>query len=162
MDVIESNFRRAMRLGTAGDENNFTAQTARAIRGGNCNSVGVLKSCLTADELDLMQREVFENALPFHFDDFAFMAHEVVHGEIFFQRVVNAVKASLLQPGKIKGGFAQRFAGDGAGVDATAAGMLGAFNDGDTLAEIGGLSACFFAGRSATDYQQVKLFLSRH
>ena len=46
-------------------------------RARNCNSVGVLKSCLTAYELDLMQREIF-NALAFHFDDFAFMMHEVV------------------------------------------------------------------------------------
>ena len=97
MNIIESDFRRTMRLGAAGNENNFTAQTTCAIRAGNYNRVGVFKSCLTAYEFDLVQREIFENALPFHFDDFAFMVHEVVHGEIFFQRIVNAVKAALLQ-----------------------------------------------------------------
>jgi hypothetical protein len=100
MNIVESDLRRAMRLGAAGDENNFTAQTTRAVRAGHYNRVGVLKSSLTAYKFDLMQREIFENALPFHFNDFAFMVHEVVHGEIFFQRIVNAVKAALLQSEK--------------------------------------------------------------
>ena len=132
------------------------------MRAGHYNRVGVFKSCLTAYEFDLMQREIFENALPFHFDDFAFMVHEVVHGEIFFQRIVNAVKAALLQSRKIEGGFAQRFARDGSGIDATAAGVLGAFDDGDAFAKIGGLGTGFFAGRATTDNQQVKLFVSGH
>ena len=36
-------------------------------------------------------------------------------------------------------------------------GVLGAFNDGHALAEIGCLSAGFFAGGATSDYQQVKL-----
>ena len=104
----------------------------------------------------MVQREILEDAPALHLDDFAFVVHEIVDGEIFFQRVVDAVEAALLQAGEIEGRFAQRFAGDRAGVDATAADVLGALDDRHALAEVGGLSAGFFASGAAADHDQVE------
>ncbi len=151
-----------MRLGAGGDENDVAAQPAGAVGAGDHDGVRILEGGLAANQFDLMERKIFEDALALHFDDFALVMHEVVYGEIFFERIVNAVEPALFQSGEIKGGFAQRFAGHGAGVDATAAGVLGAFDHGYAFAEVGGLSAGFFSGRAAADHQQVKIVMGPH
>ena len=67
-----------------------------------------------------------------------------------------------MQAGEIEGGFAQGLAGHRAGIDATAAGVLRAFDDGDALAEVRGLGAGLFASGTAADYQQIKVVVGRH
>src|SRR5579859_3962808 len=84
------------------------------------------------------------------------MMHEVVYGKIFFERIIDAIKAALAEAGKIERGFAQRFAGNGAGVDATAAGIWRPLDDGDTLAKIRGLRAGLFSGGSAAKHNEVE------
>jgi len=49
--------------------------------------------------------------------------HEIVDSEIFLERIVDTVEAALAESGKVESGFAQRFAGNGAGVDAAAPGL---------------------------------------
>src|SRR5229473_2078346 len=112
----------------------------------------IQKSGLPAHELDVVEREVFQDAPTFHFDDFTLVVHEIVDSEIFLERIVDTVKAALLQARKIERGFAKRLAGNGAGIDATAAHVLGAFDDGNAFAKIGGLGAALFPGRTATDH----------
>ncbi len=80
MDIVERDFRRAMGLRAGGDQNDFAAKTARSICAGHRNGVRVLERCLAANKLDVMQFEIFEDAAALHFDDFAFMAHEIVNG----------------------------------------------------------------------------------
>jgi hypothetical protein len=162
VDVVEGDFGRAMRLGTGGDENDVAAKAVLSIATGDVDGVRVLEGGLAVEKCDLMEREIFEDVLAFHFHHFALVVHEVVYGEIFLERVVDAVEAALLKAGEVQGGFAQRFAGDRAGVDATAAGVLSAFDHGDALAEVGGLRAGFFSRRAAADDQQVKLLVGRH
>ena len=52
--------------------------------------------------------------------------------------------------------FAQRFAGNGSGVDATAAGLRRALDNGDTFAEIRGLGARLFTGGSTAEHNEVE------
>jgi hypothetical protein len=40
--------------------------------------------------------------------------------------------------------------------------VLGAFDDGDPLAEIGGLRTGFFSSRAAPDHDQIEIFATRH
>ena len=162
MDIVEGDFGRAVRLGTRGDENDVAAKAVLSIAAGDVDGVGVFEGRLAVEKCDLVQGEIFEDALAFHFHHFALVVHEVVYGEIFLERVVDAVKAALLEAGEVQGGFAQRLAGDRAGIDATAAGVLGAFDYGDALAEVGGLGAGFFSRRATADDQQVKLLVGRH
>src|SRR5882724_8896740 len=122
----------------------------------------VFKGCLAADKLDFVERKIFQNALPFHVHDFALVVHEVVDGEIFLERIVNAIEAALLESGKVEGGFAQGLAGNGAGVDATAAHVFGALDDGDALAEIRGLGAALLTSRPAADHDEVERLARSH
>ena len=80
VDVVESDFRRAMRLRAGGDENDLAAKTARSVCASHRDGVRVLERCLAANKLDVMQFEIFQDAPALHFDDFAFMAHEIVDG----------------------------------------------------------------------------------
>src|SRR5882762_4325477 len=88
--------------------------------------------------------------------------HEIVDGEIFFERIVNAIEAALLKSGKIEGGFAEGLAGDGAGVDATATHVLSALDDGNALPKVGSLGAALFAGRPAADHKEVESVGGNH
>ena len=90
------------------------------------------------------------------------MVHEIVDGEIFLQRIVDAIEAALLESGKIEGGFAQGLAGDGAGVDAATAHVLGALDDGDALAEVRGLCAALLTGRPAANHDEVERLARSH
>ena len=117
---------------------------------------------LAADQLDFVELEIFQDAAALHLDDFAFVVHEIVDRQIFFQRVVDSVQTALLEAGEIEGRFAKRLARDGAGVDAAAADDVGALDDGDAFAEVGGLGGGFFACGTATDYDQVEGVWGRH
>src|SRR6267143_7049478 len=145
-----------MWLGTGGDEENFAFQPARAERTGDGNAVRVFESGPAADEFDLVEREIFQDALAFHVHDFALVVHEIVDGEIFLQRVINAIESALLQAGEIERGFAERLAGNGTRVDAAATHVIGAFDDGDALAEVSRLGATLFTGRTAADDDKVE------
>ncbi len=96
VNVIESDLRGAMGFGAGGDEEKVSFQEARAGRTGDDNGVRVFEGGLAADEFDFVEREIFQDALAFHVHDFALVMHEVVDGEIFFERIVNAVESALL------------------------------------------------------------------
>src|SRR5262249_45639169 len=97
-----------------------------------------------------------------HFDHFALVVHEVVHREVFLERIVDAIEAALLEPGEIQGGLPKGLARNGTGVDAAAARMVRALDDRDALAEIGSLRAGFLACRTATDDDQIEGLSRRH
>ena len=84
------------------------------------------------------------------------MVHEVVNGEIFLERIIDPVEATLAEAGKIKRRLAQRLAWDSARVDTTAAGTRGAFDDSDAFSEIRGLRSSFFSSWPATNHNQVE------
>src|SRR5713101_4525848 len=126
------------------------------------NGIRVLKGCLAADAFDLMECEVLQNAPALHVDDFTLVVHEVVDSKILLEGVVDSVEAALLEAGKVESGFAQGLAGNGAGIDATAAHMLGALDDGNAFAEIGGLGGALFTSRAAADYDEIERVTRRH
>src|SRR5882762_8908887 len=126
------------------------------------NGMRVLKGCLAADEFDLMECEVLQNAPALHFDDFTLVVHEVVDSKILLEGVVDSVEAALLEAGKVESGFAQGLAGNVAGIDATAAHMLGALDDGNAFAEIGGLGGALFTSRAAADYDEIERVTRSH
>src|SRR5260370_4323326 len=124
--------------------------------------MGIQKCRLSTHQLDVVEREILQNALTLHVDDFAFVVHKIVDGEIFLERIVDTVEAALFQAREIKRGFAERLAGNGAGIDATSAHVLGALDDRDPLAEIGCLRATFFTGGSTTDNDQIENIARSH
>jgi hypothetical protein len=121
-----------------------------------------LKGCLAADEFDLMECEVLQNALALHVHDFTLVMHEVVDGKILFQRVVDTVETALLEAGKVESGFAQGLAGNRAGINAASAHMPGALDDGHTLAKVGSLGTALFTGGAAANHDQIELFVRGH
>ncbi len=114
--------------------------------------MGVFERGPAADELDVMNCEIFQDALALHFHHFSLVVHEIMDGEIFFQGIVDAVEAALLETGKVECGLTKRLAGDGAGVDAASAHMLGALDDGDALVKIGSLRASLFSCGATADH----------
>ncbi len=120
------------------------------------DGVGIFERRLSAHQFDVMKLQILQDALAFHFDDCAFVVHEIVDSEIVFQGIVDAIEPALLQSGKIQSGFAQGLAGYGAGVDAASTYGGCALNDRDSLAEIGSLGAGLFSGRAAANHDQIK------
>ncbi len=90
------------------------------------------------------------------------MVHEIVDGKIFLERIIDAVKAALLQAGKIKRGFAQRLAGNGAGINAAPARMLGTLDHRNAFAKVRRLRTGLFAGWAAADHDQVEVVAQNH
>jgi len=88
--------------------------------------------------------------------------HEIVNGKIFFQRIVDAVEAALIESGEIEGGFSKGFAGNGAGVDAASTHVLSTFDDSHAFAEVSRLGAALFAGRAAAEDDQVESIARSH
>src|SRR5712664_2734946 len=124
--------------------------------------MGVYKGGLAGHELDMVECEVFQNEPALHVDDFTLVVHEIVDGKIFLERVVDTVETALLEAGKVERGFAEGLAGNSAGVDATAAHMLGALDDGNAFAEIGGLGAALFTSRAAADHDEIESIIRSH
>ena len=162
MNVIERNFHGTMGFRTCGNEDHVGTEGSFSFGTADCDSVGIVERGLAAQELNIVKCEVLGDAVAFHLDDGAFVVHEIVNGEIFLQRVIDAVETALLQAGKIEGGFTKSFAGDGSGVDAAAADFSGALDDRHALAEIGRLGRAFFSGRAAAYDYEVERFRRSH
>src|SRR5580700_5549184 len=162
MNVIESNLRRTMRFRTCGNEDHVGTERSFSFGTADCDSVAIVERSVAVKELNVMKFEVLEDTVAFQLHDGAFVVHEIVNGEIFLQRVIDAVKTALLQAGKIKGGLTKSFAGDGSGVDAAAADFSGALDDRHALAEIGRLGRPFFSGRAAAYDYEVERFRRSH
>src|SRR5713101_369933 len=124
--------------------------------------MGVQEGGLAGHEFDEVECEVFQNAPALHVDDFTLVVHEIVDSEIFLEGIVDTVEAALLEAGKVERGFAKGLAGNGAGIDATAAHVLGALDDGNAFAKIGGLGAALFPGRTATDHNEIERVARGH
>src|SRR5260370_22385380 len=106
VNVVEGNLRGPMGLGAGGDENDFSGQPACSLPFRNGHGMGVQESGLAAHEFDAVEREVFQNALALHVDNFALVVHEIVDGKIFLEGIVDAVEAALLEARKIERRFA--------------------------------------------------------
>src|SRR5260370_261170 len=124
--------------------------------------MGIQKCRLSAHEIDIVKRQVFQDTPALHVHNFALVMHKVVNGEIFLERVVDSVKAALLQAGEIECRFAKRLAGNRAGVDAASSHVLGAFDDGHAFAEVRSLRTGFFAGRTAANHDQIEIVARKH
>src|SRR5919109_1451106 len=124
--------------------------------------MAICKGRLGANKFDLVQSEISQNPPPLHVHYFALVVHEVVHGEIFFQRIINAVEPALLQAGKIKRRFTQSFAGNRARVDAASTHVLRSLDNRDALAKISSLRSGLLARRAAANHNQIKIFGRTH
>src|SRR5258708_45603 len=120
------------------------------------------KSGLAAHEFDVMEREIFQDTPALHIHDFAFVVHEIVDSEIFLERIVDAVEAALLEPGKIKRRLPKGFPPDCAPVDPMAAQWVGGLEDTAPLAEKRGLGTAIFAGGATANNDQIEIAARSH
>ena len=104
----------------------------------------------------LVAHHLFADDADLGADDLPATGDQVVHGDL--GAVAVAVKAPLLDAGQVQHGFAQGFAGDGAGVGADAADDGVALDERDLLAELGGLDGGLLAGGTAADDDHVDVF----
>src|SRR5246127_3462287 len=83
--------------------------------------------------------------------------HEILDGEALFQRIVNAIQPTLAYSRKIKRGFAEDFAWQGAGVDARSSQSARTFDESNALPEVSGLGSALFTGGTRADYDEIVL-----
>src|SRR5260370_31048590 len=83
--------------------------------------------------------------------------HEIPDGQALFQRIVNAIQPTLAYSRKIKRGFAEDFAWQGAGVDARSSQSARTFDHSNAFPEVSGLRSAFFARGTGADYDKVIL-----
>ena len=105
-----------------------------------------------------MAGEVLVDELPLRLDHRALAVHEVGDGDVGLHVVFDAVETALLESREEERGLAQRLGRNRPGVDGGAAGLRGALDEADALAEIGGLRGALLAGGAGTDDDQVEVF----
>ena len=94
-------------------------------------------------------------------DDGAHAEGKILHRNVVLAAIVVAVESLHGVAGQLEDGFADAFAGNGAGVHADAANHQRAINHGDALAELRGANSALLPRRAAADHDQVKIGL-RH
>ena len=154
--IVKGNFRGPMRLRSRGNQDHFSAQLSHSGCRLYIHGMRVFERGLSSHQHDVMQLQILQNPLPFHVYNFSFMVHEIVHSQIVFQGIVDAIQPALLQSRKVQSGFAQSLAGYRSGVNAASTYGWRSLNDSDFLAKVGGLCAGFFSGRSASNHDQIE------
>ena len=91
------------------------------------------------------------------FDNVLHTEGEVGHGDLFLHAIVDAVNVLVVVAGEVQHGLAQRFAGNGSGVDARSANHFALLNDGDALAGFRALNRRALTGWSGADDDQIVL-----
>lgn len=117
--------------------------------------MGIDKTGLTLDHVDTIAGHLILDDLDFARDHMVGAEGEILDGDVGFHPVAGAVQIALSEAGQIQDGFAQGFAGNGAGIDADPADHLLALDDPDFLSELGGLYGGFLPGRPCADDQEV-------
>jgi hypothetical protein len=117
--------------------------------------VGIDEGRAPVDELDLVARDVLVDDVAEGAHDLVLAEHEVAHVEGGRLADLEAVEATLSEAREVERGLAQRLRWDRPGVDAGAAHVGRSLDEGDPLAEVGGLSRALLAGRARSDDDQV-------
>jgi len=80
---------------------------------------------------------------------------QIIHGDLVLDRIAIAIDSPLAQAGQVQNGLADRFGGNGAGVDADAADPVGAIDQGHALAMLGGIQRRLLPGRTGADNNEI-------
>src|SRR5438105_7338834 len=105
----------------------------------------------TDDEIDGITYQLILDDFLFGFYHMVATLGEILEGDVFLDPVAGTVKTALPETRKEKHRFAQRFAGNGAGVDADTSGNFLALDDTDLLADFGSLDRRLLARGAGTD-----------
>jgi hypothetical protein len=103
-------------------------------------------------QIYIVASHLFLNDVDLFGDDVAAAEGQVFHRDVLFEPVFGSIHGALMKPGEVENGFAERFAGNGAGVDADTPDNLGALDDADFFAEFGGLHRGLLAGGAGADH----------
>ena len=120
--VLEGELRRSQGRRTCGDENLLAVnQFFRAAFTHNPDGMRIHETRCAVELGHAAQRQPRLDPLPFTVRHLFLVPHEVGDGGFAAERKVHAMKSARAPARKHERGFAQRLAGDGAGVDARAA-----------------------------------------
>src|SRR5216683_915479 len=156
--VVEGNQRRFRGLGAGGDDDLGGFVVALAAHADHVDVRGVGKAGHAGDDLDAVARELRANDVDFGLDDVLRAEREIGHGDLFFHAIVHSVDVLVVEAGEVQHRFANGFAGNGSGVDGRAADDFELLDEGDALAELGGLDRRALARGPGTNDDEVVLF----
>lgn len=125
------------------------------------DAMGVEEAGRAGDDIDAIARELALDNVNFRLDDVGGAKAEIGHGDVFLHMVVGTIDTLIFVSGKVKDGFANGFAGDGAGVNGTATDDFEALDESGAFAELGGLDGGALASGTGTDDDEVVLFHNR-
>src|SRR5216684_4265178 len=154
--AVECHVIRSMRGGAGGDEDDTAIDDlfTNSVPDGDAGRRN--EACRPFITIDLVPPQVVLDPLPFVRDYTIFAVHEVGDGDAVDGQIDGALaEAALPEAGEVKGGLAQCFRGDRAGVDAGPAENGLALDESHALAEVGRLRGALLAGRPGTDDDEV-------
>jgi hypothetical protein len=155
--VIKRELVRPRRRGARGDEDDVAAQQCfTRVAAADAHGVGVHESRGALEPPDAQFVEPRADAVSLPGAHLVRVAHEVFDGRLAAEREVDAEQLSGPPAGQRQRRFTQRFAGDGAGVDARAAQLGKPLDQRDALAEDGGGGRARRARGPAPDHNQVE------
>jgi len=117
-----------------------------------------MKTGHPGENVDAVAGKLRADHIDFGFDDVEGAEGEICHGDLFLHAIVDAVDALILIARKMEDGFADGFAGDGAGVDGGATDDFEFLDKTGALAELGRLNGGALAARSGPHHDEIVLF----
>ena len=120
--------------------------------------MGTCETRLTPQQLDAVAVELVANHFPFMVDNPFGETHQVGNGNVFFDSALLAEHSFPIGPRQMEYRLAEGFGGDRAGVDLCSAEHLVLFNDGDPLAELGGLNGPLLTRGTGADHNAIVMF----
>src|ERR1700728_1584107 len=108
-----------------------------------------------ADDFDAVAGKLGLGDIDLSLDDVLDAEGKIGHGDLFLHAVIHAVDGAVVVAGEMQDGFAHRFAGDGAGVDADAADDAAHLNERYVLAPLDRGNSGALTGRARTYYQKI-------
>ncbi len=161
MRRFEGDVRTAGGARSAGDENVVRGMVARRLREvvriGDLENVRILgaEPRVSIDHFDAGALQLIGQHGVLALDDLGDAEHQILNLDLGLDAIAASVERALAEAAQEKNGFAQGLAGDGSGMEADAADVGAAVDDGDVLACFGGFDRRVVAGGAAADDEEV-------
>src|SRR5579859_2527756 len=143
------------RLGAHGENDPAGVQGHVCFRALDAQCLRVDEVGQAVDDVNAVAGELGLGHVDLSLDDSRDAKGQVGHGDLVFDPVVHPIDGAVVVARKMEHGFAHRFGGDGAGVDADSADDRTGFDDGDAFFQLGSSNCGALPGRSGADDNQI-------
>ena len=158
VSIVEWNERRVRGLGSRRDDDVGGFIFRLVARADHADVVRIDEAGHTGEHFDAVARKLRADHVHLCLDHMLRAKAEVSHRDLLFHAIVDAVDALIVETGKMKDRFADRLAGDGAGIYGRAADHFKFFDERDTLAVLCGLNGGALSRGPGPDDDKIEFF----